>query len=515
MSTGTQAVAPGLPQFYQPIEQSTTHAVSPRTVRQVNTSIGRIPEIPGNSLKTLNQRFLVGKVAVVALIFALAVAGVFYGVLVLRSSTTTTTVETTTTTTTATTTTTTTTSTTSTTTDTTTSTTSTTTTTTRTTTTTSVTTATSTTSTSTTSTTSTSTTSTTSTSTTSTTTQTTITFAPVGIYALNIPTCATWNDTGLTMAGNSNGTLGSDLGSLSAPVSIFVDNNNNLFVADRDNARVLKFVPNATIGIIVAGNGTIGNGSNQLSSPKGVAIDQYGDIIVADSSNYRIQKFVNGSTIGITLAENSTINPLGQMRDLHIDVNNNIYVTDSDNNQVGKFIPFSSIGVVVAGGGPAGPGLNQLSSPFGNFIDPNGTLYIADQLNFRVMKYDPGSLNGTIVAGNGTTGSTAYLLAQPIAVIVDNNGYIYVADYSNGRIMKWTTNYAAGGVCIIGCTGTTGVAATQLRGPRDLKFDRYGNIYITDQANHRIQKFMIQIPPLGCSSESSTLNHSSLVHVFF
>ncbi|CAF5110420.1 unnamed protein product, partial [Rotaria sp. Silwood1] len=277
-------------------------------------------------------------------------------------------------------------------------------------------------------------------------------------------------------------------------------------VCDRDNYRILKFTPNSTTGIIVAGNGTAGNESNQLRGPKGVAIDQYGDIIVADSDNYRIQKFVNGSTSGITLAFNSSINPLGQMRDLHIDVNNNIYVTDSDNNQVVKFIPFSSIGVIVAGGGPPGPGTDQLSGPFGNFIDPNGTLYVADDQNFRVMKYFPGSLNGTIVAGNGTAGSNAYQLSRSISVIVDNNGsvkYIYVADYGNARIMRWTTNYAAGGVCVIGCTGSSGVAVTQLRGPRDLKFDRHGNIYVTDQANHRIQKFMIQIPASGCSSKSS------------
>ena len=66
--------------------------------------------------------------------------------------------------------------------------------------------------------------------------------------------------------------------------------------------------------------------------------------------------------------------------------------------------------------------------------------------------------------------------------------------------MKWTTNYAAGGVCVIGCSGTTGSAVNQLRGPRDLKFDRHGNIYVTDQANQRIQKFTIQVPTGGCPS---------------
>jgi hypothetical protein len=63
------------------------------------------------------------------------------------------------------------------------------------------------------------------------------------------------------------------------------------------------------------------------------------------------------------LASNTSFNPLGQMRDLHIDVNNNIYITDSDYNQVAKYIPYSSIGIPIAGGGAAGSGTNQLSSP--------------------------------------------------------------------------------------------------------------------------------------------------------
>ncbi|CAF4052480.1 unnamed protein product [Rotaria sp. Silwood2] len=342
-----------------------------------------------------------------------------------------------------------------------------------------------------------------------TTTTSTVTISAVGIYALSIPTCATWNENGTTTSGNQNGSLGYDLGSLYYPVSIFIDNDDILYVCDRDNARILKLYPNSTTGIIVAGNGTAGNESNQLRGPKGVAVDQYGAIIVADSDNYRIQKFLQNSTIGITLASNTSYNPLGQMRDLHIDVNNNIYITDSNNNQVGQYIPYSSMGIVLAGGGPSGSGLDQLYSPFGNFMDANNSLYVADSGNHRVLKYLPGSLNGTIVAGNGTAGSSLYQLNVPRSIIVDNNGYIYVADGGNSRVVKWTTNYTAGGVCIMGCTGAAGTAVNQMSGPRDLKFDRHGNIYVTDQANHRIQKYMIQLPTSPCSSTKTPVNYDA------
>ncbi|CAF2126827.1 unnamed protein product, partial [Rotaria magnacalcarata] len=121
------------------------------------------------------------------------------------------------------------------------------------------------------------------TTTSDTTTTSILTFLPTGIYALSIPTCAIWNQTGITVAGNSNGSSGTDLASLINPVDIFVDNNYTLYIADRGNNRIVRYHTNDTIGTMVAGNCTPGSSPSQLNSPKGVAVDQYGTIIVGDS----------------------------------------------------------------------------------------------------------------------------------------------------------------------------------------------------------------------------------------
>jgi sugar lactone lactonase YvrE len=79
--------------------------------------------------------------------------------------------------------------------------------------------------------------------------------------------------------------------------------------------------------------------------------------------------------------------------------------------------------------------------------------------------------------------------------------YIYIADTGNNRVVRWTTNYAAGGTCIVGCTGGSGSAANKLNNPRDVKFDASGNLYVSDQGNNRVQKFMLQLPPNCSASE--------------
>jgi sugar lactone lactonase YvrE len=248
---------------------------------------------------------------------------------------------------------------------------------------------------------------------------------PSGIYALTIPTCATWNQTGITVAGNADGTAGSDISSLNGPIGIFVDNNHTLYVCDRINNRIMKYYANATSGIVVAGNLTAGSTPSQLNGPKGVAVDQYGALIVADSYNYRIQSFPVGSTVATTIAMNSSANLLGQTRDLHIDVNNNIYVTDSDNNQIVKYFSNNGVGVVLAPTNGLGSGANQLNGPFGNFMDGHQTLYVADTGNQRVQMWPAGAISGITVAGiTGTYGSSLTMLNSPQAIIVDNNGYV-------------------------------------------------------------------------------------------
>lgn len=87
---------------------------------------------------------------------------------------------------------------------------------------------------------------------------------------------------------------------------------------------------------------------------------------------------------------------------------------------------------------------------------------------------------------------------------------MYIADSRNHRVMRWSQNYTAGGVCIVGCTGVAGNGNDQMNRPRNFKFDSSGNLYVVDQFNHRIQKFLIQ----SCNSTSGTLDSFHYPHLW-
>ncbi|CAF0757324.1 unnamed protein product, partial [Adineta steineri] len=53
--------------------------------------------------------------------------------------------------------------------------------------------------------------------------------------------------------------------------------------------------------------------------------------------------------------------------------------------------------------------------------------------------------------------------------------------------------------CLVGCYGG-GSQSSELNNPFSFSFDHSGNMFVTDQSNHRIQKF--QYVEESCSKES-------------
>ncbi|CAF0784794.1 unnamed protein product [Adineta steineri] len=277
---------------------------------------------------------------------------------------------------------------------------------------------------------------------------------------------------------------GQKLNQLNFPYGIFVDEKKNIFIADHDNHRIVKWKYFAREGQIIAGENGQGSRMNQLNNPTDVVVDQQNhSIIIADSGNKRVIQWLNGKQQ--VLIEN--IDCFG----LTMDKNGFLYVSDYKKNEVRrwKMGEYNNEGIVVAGGNGQGNQLNQLNCPTFIFIDEDQSVYVSDRENNRVMKWRKDVEEGRIVAGGNDQGGNLNQLSLPQGVVVDSMGQIYVADCENHRVMRWCEGKVEGEI-VVGGNGK-GNKSNQLNLPFGLSFDDEGNLYVTELGNHRIKKSQI------------------------
>jgi len=90
----------------------------------------------------------------------------------------------------------------------------------------------------------------------------------------------------------------------------------------------------------------------------------------------------------------------------------------------------------------------------------------------------------TQVMSFGSYGSDDGQFNTVIAIAVDSYGNIFIADAGNNRIQKFSSSGA-----YLGKFGTYGTGNGQFDSPSGIAFDSYGNVFVTDSNNNRIQKF--------------------------
>ncbi|CAF0866525.1 unnamed protein product [Adineta steineri] len=149
-----------------------------------------------------------------------------------------------------------------------------------------------------------------------------------------------YNNDGIIVAGGNG--KGDQIDQLSFPGFIFVDEDQSVYISDRDNHRVMKWRKDAREGIVVAGGNGQGANLNQLFFLEGVIVDDLGQIYVADLGNHRVMRWCEGKKEG----------------------------------------------EIVVGGNGEGNQSNQLNSPTGLSFDDEGNLYVADYRNHRIQKFE-------------------------------------------------------------------------------------------------------------------------------
>ncbi|CAF0905321.1 unnamed protein product [Rotaria sordida] len=95
------------------------------------------------------------------------------------------------------------------------------------------------------------------------------------------------------VAGSINGTSGNSSTLLSNPIGVMLDPMKNVYVIDRNNHRVQLFLTDQLNGITIAGvTGLNGSNATLLYYPYAVIFDAELNLYVADRYNHRVQKFL-------------------------------------------------------------------------------------------------------------------------------------------------------------------------------------------------------------------------------
>ncbi|CAF3289583.1 unnamed protein product [Rotaria socialis] len=100
------------------------------------------------------------------------------------------------------------------------------------------------------------------------------------------------------------------------------------------------------------------------------------------------------------------------------------------------------------------------------------------------------SATGTTVAGTGNGGSSATnRLSNPWTIVLDSSNALYIADQGNNRIQKWIIGYSTGTTVAGQTNGVAGATSYYLNQPNGVYVDTNSNIYVADSVNGRVQFF--------------------------
>ena len=112
-----------------------------------------------------------------------------------------------------------------------------------------------------------------------------------------------WNSIGITIAGVSN-ISGTDNMHLNGPADLALDYQGTMFIADRYNHRIQRYVRGSMSGTTVAGfgNGTSSTSANGLIQPIHVIVDDEENLHITDHGNHRVLSWSRNALSGVVVA---------------------------------------------------------------------------------------------------------------------------------------------------------------------------------------------------------------------
>ena len=263
-----------------------------------------------------------------------------------------------------------------------------------------------------------------------------------------------------------------------------------------------------------------------LVEPFHVDLDGRGRLFIADAAGHRIRRvnFETGridTVVGTGQAGSdgdggpATMARINSPYAVQFDLSDNLYLVEQGDRRVRRVNTLSGVITRIAGTGERGgegDGGPATSATFREIndagFDGHDGLLIADVGDWRVRRVDLATgqiapFAGTgkrspipprSMIGDGGPARTATIVGAR-AVCGDGRGQIYICEREGNAIRKVD---AGGIITTIAGTGVAGYSGdgspahlATLRGPKGVRCDRKGNLYIVDTENHAIRRVEI------------------------
>ncbi len=292
------------------------------------------------------------------------------------------------------------------------------------------------------------------------------------------------------------GKKGDKPGEFYSPIGIAINDRDEVFVTDLNNARLQKFSADGKYlggfdlpldgfkrkssqaggialdgglvylsymaqhkvevyteaGKLVSTWGRRGKGDGELLQPGGILVARDGTVFVADQGNHRVQRFTkegkflgkwgeHGSRPGQFGAPEPAGSRFAGPHFLAQDGRGRLYTTEG---VLGRVQQLSPDGKPLRAWGDKGDqpgGFGALKTPYARhtfgpiavMVDRHDRVWVSS-LNDRVQAFTP---EGRFLFGLGGTGKGPGQFARPHGMAVDSKGFLYVADAGNQRIQKF------------------------------------------------------------------------------
>ena len=301
--------------------------------------------------------------------------------------------------------------------------------------------------------------------------------------------------------------------SFNNPHGLALDEDGNIYVADRYNHTIRKITQDGIVSTIAGTPGVKGSrdglGTNALlNEPWGLAVTKSGEVLIADTKNNKIRKIEIDGTV-TTIAGNGDFGSedgiglsasFGNPTGIECDSDGNIYVAGHSTHVI-RVIDIDGNVRTIAGEANQSGDVDGIGSaarfwrPYGLTLDLDGNILVADEWNHKIRKVTPDGVVTTL-AGTGVLGNKNGLAAEaefnyPWDITLDSEGNIYIGDGYNyvirilskdGRIKNYAGNNLTSGA-------EDGFAyEARFSGVTALDWSKFDNrIYLADAYNDLIR----------------------------